>query len=55
MLGWVVCVRYLKDFSFGSVQSRAKFVGTFPKSIVGLQYFTLTEVQPNARNVVLQC
>ena len=35
---------------FGPVQFSTKFMGTFAKSTVGSQYFTLTEVKPNARN-----
>ena len=52
MLEWVVCIKHLKDFSFGLVEFSAKFMGTFPKSTVELQYFILIEVQPIARNVV---
>lgn len=38
---WVVCAGYLKDFSFGLVEFSVEFMGSFPKSIVGLHYFTL--------------
>jgi hypothetical protein len=47
---WVVCAGYLKEFSPGPVQFSAEFMGTFPKSTVGSQYFTLTEIKPNTKN-----
>lgn len=49
---WVLCVGYLKEFSFGPAEFSAEFMGSFPKSIVGFQYFTFIEVKPNARKVV---
>ena len=49
---WVVSVGYLKEFSLGPVQFSAEFMSTFPKSTVGPQYFTFTEVKPNTRNKV---
>ena len=52
MLEWVVCAGHLKDFSFGPMEFSAYFMGTSPKSIFGLQYFTLTEVKPYTRNAV---
>ena len=45
-------MRYLEDFSFGPMEFSARFMGTFLKSIIGLQYFTLSEVKSNARNAV---
>ena len=48
----IVCARYLKYFNFDLVEFSAEFIGTFPKSIIGLHYFTQTEVQPHVRNVV---
>ena len=47
---WVVCAGYLKEFSPGPVQFSAEFMGTFPKSTMGSQYFTLTEIKPNTKN-----
>jgi hypothetical protein len=47
---WVVKGGYIKDFNFGPVQFSVNFMGIFSKSTVRLQYFTLTEVKPNARN-----
>ena len=38
---WVVCVGYFKEFTFGIVQFSVKFMGTFSKSTLKLQYFTL--------------
>ena len=52
MLEWVVCAGFLKAFRFGPVEPGAELMGSFPSSIVGLQYFTLTEAQPNAKKVV---
>jgi hypothetical protein len=47
---WVACARYFKEFRFGPMQFNAKLMGIFLKPTVGLQYFTLTKVKPNARN-----
>ena len=47
---WVICAGYLKEFSPGLVQFSAEFMNTFPKSTVGSQYFTLTEIKPNTKN-----
>lgn len=47
---WVASVGYLKEFSLGLVQFSAYFTSTSPKSIVSLQYFTLTKVKLNARH-----
>ena len=52
MPDWVVCVRYLKDVSFGPMEFNAKFMGIVPESIVGFQYVILTKVKPNVRNAV---
>lgn len=49
---WVVCAGYLKAFRFGPVEPGAELMGSFPAFIVGLQNFTLTEAQPNAKKVV---
>ena len=47
---WIICVGYLKEFSLGPIQFNTEFVGTFPKSTVGSQYSTLTEIKPNTKN-----
>lgn len=47
---WVVCVEYIKGFSFDPMNFVAQVMGTYPKFIVGLQ--SLIEVQSNARNAV---
>lgn len=47
---WVVSAEYLKDFSLGPVEYTTKFMGMFSKFIVGVQYFTLIEVELDARN-----
>ena len=44
LLEWVVSASYFKEFSFKPVQFSVVIMGTFPKSIVGSQYFTLSEV-----------
>jgi len=36
---WVVCVGYLKNFSFSLVKFSMEFMGSFLKSIVGLQLY----------------
>ena len=36
---WVVCVGYLKDFSFGPIIFSTEVMGSFLKSIVGLQLY----------------
>ena len=46
---WVVCTGYLKEFSLEHVQFGAKFMGTYPKSIVGSQYFTFTQIKLNTK------
>ena len=50
---WVVSASYFKEFSFRPVQFSVVFMGTFPNSIVGLQYLTLSEVKSYARDVEL--
>lgn len=50
MLKWLCEIPW--GFRFVPMEFSAKFMGTFPKSIVGLQYFTLIEVKSNARNAV---
>lgn len=45
-LEWVVSASYFKEVSFGPIQFSVAFMGILPKSIVGLQYFTLSEVKP---------
>ena len=47
---WVVCASYLKEFSPRFVQLSAKFMGMFPKYMVGSQYFTRNEIKPNTTN-----
>lgn len=47
---WVVSASYFKEFIFGLVQSNVEFMGDFCKSIVGSQYFTLSEIKLNARD-----
>ena len=49
LLKWF-CVGYLKEFRIGSVPLSDDLMGTFPKSTLGLQYFTLTEKKPNVHN-----
>jgi hypothetical protein len=44
---WVVFAHYLKEFRISHVQLSAELIGTFPKSTVGSQYFTLTKKKPN--------
>ena len=47
--GWLMQDTY---FSFSLlVQFNIVFKSTFPKSVVGSQYFTLNEVKPYARDV----
>lgn len=41
---WVVNVGYFKEFRFRPVQFSADFMDTLPKFTIGLQYFTLIEV-----------
>lgn len=48
---WAVSVRNLKDFGFNLGEVNVELMDTFPKFIVGTQYFTLTKVKPNARNM----
>ena len=50
MLKWVVSAYYFKEFSFELVQYSVVFMSTFPKSIVGLQYFTLREIKMYGRD-----
>lgn len=47
---WVVSDGNFKEFNLGPMQFSAGFMGTFPKSTVGSQYFTLKVVELNARN-----
>ena len=47
---WVVCVGFLKEFSLGHIHLIVEFMGTFPKSTMGLQYFTLTKIKSNTKN-----
>lgn len=49
MHDWVVSAGYLKYSRLGLVQFSVEFMGTFPKFMVGSQYFTLSEVKLNAR------
>lgn len=49
MSGWF-SAGYLKYFRLGIVQFNVEIMDTFPKSMVGSQYFTIIEVKPNARN-----
>lgn len=53
LLEWVVEGDYLEEFSFGLVHTIERFMGSFPNWCVGLQLFTLIEVQPNATTNVL--
>lgn len=50
LLEWVVCLGYLKKLSLGPVHFIAEFMNTFPKSTMGSQYLTLTEIKPNTKN-----
>ena len=43
-------IGYLKEFGPGFVTLSVKFMSTFPKSTIGSQYFTLTEIKPNNEN-----
>ena len=47
---WVVSVGYLKAFSPDPIQFSVEFMSTFPKSIMGLQFFILIEIKPNIEN-----
>lgn len=50
MLKWVVSAYYFKEFIFNLVKFRVAFMSTFPKLIVGLQYFTLRDVKMYGRD-----
>ena len=48
---WVISVGFLKEFNYGLVHFGVEFMSTFPKYTVSSQYFILTEVKPNTKNV----
>lgn len=52
LLEWLICVGYLKECRPDPIQFSAKFSKTFSKFAMGSQYYTLTKIKPNTKNVL---
>jgi hypothetical protein len=48
---WVISAGFLKEFNSSLMHYSAESMNTSPKSTISLQYFILTKVKPNTKNV----